>query len=178
MLGLQSPQNLGITLTHEHLSLDFQNAYCCPPDNLKTFLDEKRKIRLESVGVLKQYPYGNPYNLNGADEDWYKNVLEDVALYKKWGGGCIVENTTHGIKRNLPFYQEVAQKTGVHVIAGTGHYIGSVQTPDTLKMSIESLSDLYTKEILTGVDLYDDGKKIIKCGFIGEVGSNYPLIGK
>lgn len=145
---------------------------------MKTFLDEKQKIRLESVGILKQYPYSNHYNLDCYDEDWYNKVVDDVALYKKWGGGCIVENTTYGIKRNLDFYQEVSQRTGVHVVAGTGHYIGYNQTPDTLAMSIETLSDLYSKEIISGVDVRDDGKQIIKCGLIGEVGSNYPLNGR
>lgn len=140
-------------------------------------LDEKRKIRLETVGVLRQYPYSNPYNLVAYDEDWYKNVIDDVALFKKWGGGCIVENTTYGIKRDLEFYKEVSEKTGVHVVAGTGHYVGAVQTPETLTMSIEKLSDLYTREIVAGVDVRDDGKHIIKCGFIGEVGSNYPING-
>lgn len=131
-----------------------------------------------NVGVIKQYPYASRYNLNGFDEDWYNKVLDDVALYKKWGGGTIVENTTHGIKRNLDFYHEVNERTGVHVIVGTGHYVAASQTAETLALSIEKLSDLYTKEIISGVDERGDGKKIIKCGFIGEVGSNWPLNGE
>lgn len=157
--------------------MDFHGAYCAPPENLKSYLDHPQKIKLENVGVLKQYPYGNYYNLNGYDEDWYNKVLEDVALYKKWGGNTIVENTSHGIKRNLDFYKEVSEKTGVHVIAGTGHYVGAMQTPETLATSIEKIADLYSKEIISGVDTRGDGKHIIKCGFIGEVGSNWPLNG-
>lgn len=178
VLGPQFPKNLGFTLTHEHLSLDFNLSYCAPPENLKPYLDHPQKIKLENVGVLKQYPYGNLYNLNGCDEEWYNRVLDDVALYKKWGGSTIVENTSHGIKRNLEFYKQVSEKTGVHVIAGTGHYIGAAQTPETLALSIEKISDLYSKEIISGVDTRGDGKHIIKCGFIGEVGSNWPLSGR
>jgi len=43
-----------------------------------------------------------------------------MELYKQFGGGAIVENTNHGIQRNVKFMKEVSQRTGVHVIAGTG----------------------------------------------------------
>ena len=47
-------------------------------------------------------------------------ILKDVHLFKEHGGGTIVENTSHGIKRNIAFMKRVSQETGVHVIAGTG----------------------------------------------------------
>jgi predicted metal-dependent phosphotriesterase family hydrolase len=43
-----------------------------------------------------------------------------MKLYKQFGGGTIVENSSHGLQRNITFLKEVSQKTGVHVIAGTG----------------------------------------------------------
>jgi hypothetical protein len=43
-----------------------------------------------------------------------------MELYKQFGGGAIVENSSHGLQRNARFLKEVSQKTGVHVIAGTG----------------------------------------------------------
>jgi predicted metal-dependent phosphotriesterase family hydrolase len=43
-----------------------------------------------------------------------------MELYKQFGGGAIVENSNHGLPRNAKFLKEVSQRTGVHVIAGTG----------------------------------------------------------
>jgi len=43
-----------------------------------------------------------------------------MELYKKFGGGAVVENSNHGLQRNVKFLKEVSQRTGVHVIAGTG----------------------------------------------------------
>jgi hypothetical protein len=43
-----------------------------------------------------------------------------MELYKQFGGGAIVENSSHGLPRNVRFLREVSQRTGVHVIAGTG----------------------------------------------------------
>lgn len=43
-----------------------------------------------------------------------------MKLYKQFGGGTVVENSSHGLQRNIKFLKEVSQRTGVHVIAGTG----------------------------------------------------------
>lgn len=104
-------------------------------------------------------------------------MLEDVKLYKEFGGSAIVENTTHGINRNLKLMYQVAQATGVKIVAGTGHYLEMTQKPETLNMSLEEMEQLYTKEILEGVkvDLSPTEAVQIRCGFIGEVGSVYPI---
>lgn len=62
--------------------------------------------------------YANSDNLQFDDEN---AVLFDVNLFKKHGGGTIVENTTHGIKRNAGFLKDLSLKTGVHIVAGTGN---------------------------------------------------------
>jgi phosphotriesterase-related protein len=88
--------------------------------------------------------------------------------------GAIVENTTHGLQRDLRLSYEISKKSNVHVIAGTGFYVADVQNATTLAMSIEQMTDLMTKEILFGVDLPGDSLNV-KCGFIGEVGSGWPI---
>lgn len=54
VLGKRNANQLGRTLTHEHLSMNYEMFYIRPPDHLKRFLDGK--IELQNVGVLKQYP--------------------------------------------------------------------------------------------------------------------------
>lgn len=170
-------ETLGITLTHEHLSLDFFNFYSEPPQHLQSYVTETEKIKLENLGVLRQYPYSSKFNINFHDRETQESVAEDLQLFKKWGGGTIVENTSHGLKRDLKFYREMALKTGVNIIAGTGHYIESTQNEGDRLLSLEAMINLYTKELTTGVDVNNDGKNFIKCGIIGEVGSGWPLTG-
>lgn len=126
---------------------------------------------------MRQYPYGLRYNINFEDEDTHAAVLEDVKQFKEFGGGSIAENTTHGINRNLKLIYEVARSTGVKVIAGTGHYIEMTQKPETLNMSVEQMVELYTREIQDGVavQLTPTESVNVNCGFIGEVGSVYPI---
>lgn len=53
------------------------------------------------------------------------------------------------------------------------------QESSELSLSLEQMSDLYRKEIVAGVDVSaaHDGSDIIKCGFLGEIGSNWPVSG-
>jgi len=171
VLGAVDPKLLGRVLTHEHMSLEFNHFYCAPPDDLKQFFN--RKITLENVGFVRQYPYSCEFNMHFWDAETHNAVEKDVALFKKLGGGTIVENTSHGLRRNLELMYDISSSTGVHVVAGTGHYVHSTQSDSTLQMKIEDLTDMYSKEIISGFETKDKG--MIKCGFIGEVGSTWPI---
>lgn len=168
-----------MTLTHEHFSLDFHKFFCEPPQQLSRFFNDgvNEKIHLKNAGFVRQYPYGSKYNINFEDEDTHKAVLEDVKQFKEFGGATIVENTTHGINRNLKLMYRVAQATGVNIVAGTGHYLEMTQQPETLEMTLEQMVEMYTREIVEGVNVHLSPSESvnIKCGFIGEVGSVYPI---
>ncbi|XP_055628719.1 phosphotriesterase-related protein [Toxorhynchites rutilus septentrionalis] len=169
--GELDPKKLGFTLTHEHLSLDFNKFYTSPPTNAKPHLNSK--ITLENLGYIRQYPYSSIYNINFQDSESHDAVLSDVLYYKCSGGSTIVENTSHGLNRNLKFLYDISEASGVHIIAGTGHYVHGVQSDSVIQMTIEEMSDLYTKEILFGVPV--EGVGLIQCGIIGEVGSSWPI---
>lgn len=167
--GLISPESLGYTLTHEHFQLDFHHFYSAPPPQLSgVFTDPE--IKLQTVGFYRQYPYSSHYNLKFYDEDTRRAVKEDLEQYKHFGGVSIVENTSHGLKRDLKFMQDVSRSSGVNVIAGTGHYLAMVQDPSSLSMKFEEMCELYRKDLV-------EGEQGIKCGFIGEVGSVWPIHG-
>lgn len=173
VLGDLSPNQLGMTLTHEHLSVFAERYYAAGPDHLKGYVTDRKKISLDNLGVLRQYPYSSRYNIIFNDEETHEKVIDDLRLFKQWCGcNCtIFENTTHGIHRDLEFCREAANRTGVNVVAGTGHYLESTQHASDLTLSLEALSDLYTKELVAGVDvsMSQNGSDIIKAGFIGEV---------
>lgn len=178
-MGDISPEQLGITLTHEHFSLNFDKFYCEPPKKLSHYFNDgvNEKLHLANAGFVRQYPYGSKYNINFEDDDTHQAVLEDLKVFKKVGGGAIVENTTCGINRNLPLMHQAAKKFGLNIIAGTGHYLGMTQTPETLKMSVEEMVMLYTHEMEHGIDVKISATETlrIKCGLVGEIGSAYPI---
>lgn len=174
MLGPISPDLLGRTLTHEHLGLDFTRFYCSPPVEFEEILNQR--LTLENLGYVRQYPYSSLDNLRFNDERSFDAVAKDLELYKKWGGGALVDNSSHGLQRNLEKAVDLAQRSKVHIIAGTGHYVGECQTDNKhANMTVEQMTDLYSKELITGIEV--DHVGMVKCGFIGEVGSGYPLSG-
>lgn len=179
VLGDKNPEELGITLTHEHFSLNFDKFYCPPPENLSKYFNDgvNSKLHMKNAGFIRQYPYGSKYNINYEDEDSHRAVLEDVRFFKQSGGGTIVENTTCGINRNLKLMHQVAKETGVNVVAGTGYYLGMTQKSEVLNIPMEDMVQSYTQEILEGVDVEVAPSKFvkIKCGIIGEIGSAYPI---
>ncbi|XP_059610073.1 phosphotriesterase-related protein-like [Phlebotomus argentipes] len=170
--GAVASNSLGYTLTHEHLSLDLNSFHCDPPQPLASILKQPR-ITLENLGYIRQYPYSNIYNLSLHDEDAQLAVRKDLEAFKRFGGGTIVDNTCHGLGRNLGRMHDISVATGVKIVAGTGHYLAAKQTASTLAMTVEQMTDLYSKEIISGVDV--NPSLNIKCGFIGEVASGWPL---
>lgn len=82
--GPVDPLTLGFTLTHEHLSLDFHHFYVAPPPGLEVYVN--KKITLQNVGYVRQYPYSSAYNVNFEDDETHDAVLKDVMQYKACGG--------------------------------------------------------------------------------------------
>ncbi|KZC05134.1 Phosphotriesterase-related protein, partial [Dufourea novaeangliae] len=170
VLGEKSADELGKVLTHEHLALSFNTFYVPPPDHLDRFLYDK--IEIQNLGVLRQYPYSSKYNLKFNDNDTFNAVLEDVKLFREFGGGTIVENSNYGLERDIPLMRKISRETGVNIIAGTGYYVAATQsTHALLNYSIEDMYYMMWGEMTQGCIVVPG----VKTGFIGEVGSNWPI---
>uniref|UniRef100_A0A069DT59 Uncharacterized protein n=1 Tax=Panstrongylus megistus TaxID=65343 RepID=A0A069DT59_9HEMI len=169
VLGDVKAHDLGITLTHEHFNLRFGHFFVKPPENLSTFLEGN--ITLKNVGYIRQYPYSNKSNLEFYGKEVDDAVLEEMYLFKKSGGGTILENTTHGLDPNVELMKKVMQNTGINVILGTGHYVAGVQNNNTLNETTEQIYKTMLKDLTDG---YEEDNSV-KAGFIGEVGSSWPM---
>ncbi|GAB6022053.1 hypothetical protein CHUAL_006199 [Chamberlinius hualienensis] len=169
VLGDISPRDVGVTLTHEHLSMDFSFMGVQPTNEL-----DKRMVNcpytLENFGWIQRNPFSHPYNLLLNDAESQSAVLEEMRFFKLNGGGTIVENSTTGLGRNVAFLRRVATETNINVIAGAGFYIGKSQSESVKNKSVEELSQIIKEEMTHRTDGVD-----VKCGFIGEIASIYPI---
>lgn len=166
VLGLIRPGRLGYTMTHEHLTMTFQCCYCPPPVQQANLADGP--IVMKNLFWLKQNPYSSKENLLLNQE--VDAVKEELIAFKAAGGGCIVENTTTGISRDVKTLKRLSQETGVHIVAGAGFYVDATHSPETRSKSVEQLTEVLVDEVLQGADGTD-----IKCGIIGEIGCSWPL---
>uniref|UniRef100_W5MWT0 N-acetyltaurine hydrolase n=1 Tax=Lepisosteus oculatus TaxID=7918 RepID=W5MWT0_LEPOC len=174
VLGLVEPTELGLTLTHEHLTMTFECCFSPPPPGQEHLVEAP--IEMKNLFWLKQNAYSNKENLLLNQES--EAVKEELLLFKRAGGGTIVENTTTGISRDLKTLKRLSQETGVHVVAGAGFYVGDTHSIETQKMSVEQvqevyrqLTDIIVSEVLHGADGTD-----VRCGVIGEIGVSWPIM--
>lgn len=167
VLGAINPEELGITFTHEHVTINYESCSVPPSkDSDKDKLTEP--ITLENLNWLRHNPYSCQANLNLAKEK--DAVVADLKLLKKAGGCTIVENTSIGINRDVATMIEMSKSTGLHIVCGTGYYVERTLANNIKTASVEELTKTILADINDGID---DTK--VKAGIIGEVGCSLPL---
>lgn len=135
VLGLVDPEQLGRTMTHEHLTMSFECCYFPPPAGDEAVAESP--FHMQHMHWLRQNQYSCHENLLLQQET--AAVRDELLAYRKAGGGTIVENTTTGIDRDLPTLRQLAKDTGVHIIAGAGYYVDCTHTEATKRMSVEKV---------------------------------------
>jgi phosphotriesterase-related protein len=111
--------------------------------------------------------YNNLDNLKLLDEGL---AVKELLLYKKEGGRSVVDVTTAGLGRDPLALARISRATGLHVVMGSGYYVGTAQDGEIDRKSEAQIGDEIAKDILSGV-----GDTGIKAGIIGEIGCSWPL---
>jgi phosphotriesterase-related protein len=166
VLGPVAATDLGVTLPHEHLLIDFRFMYR-EPDGASG-----RGRGLEPVSVRNHYEIlydwtRNLDNLALLDE---ATAIEEALLYR-WEGGCtVVDPTNVGLGRDPLALQRIARATGLHVIMGSGYYVDATHPPDMDRKSEQDLIREIVCDFTEGV-----GDTGVRAGLIGEIGCSWPL---
>lgn len=159
--GPVSVDQLGITLTHEHLFNDVSSwghrtsSTGWDPDDFA-----RRPVTEDLLWDLRQDPFGNQDNLLLADVDV---CATEVSRYAELGGRTIIDTTGLGAGRDLAGLREVSERTGVQVIAGTGFYLEGSHPTDVGAMAPEAVAELILGDLA-------DGQDGVRPGIIGEIG--------
>ncbi|MDO8588351.1 MAG: hypothetical protein Q7T82_15085 [Armatimonadota bacterium] len=159
--GQIHPDQLGLTLMHEHIFCDLSVRFAEPAEIRKRAFAHKPFDVRDHWRVMAD-PFSNLDNLvvNGMED-----AVGELLHFKRAGGQTIVDQTTRGLGRNPEAVRAVARLTGLNVIIGTGYYVELTHPPDMAERSEESLTEEMTREIVEGV-----GSSGIRCGIIGELG--------
>ncbi len=158
--------DLGVTLAHEHLFIDLRNQFTPFDDPERAHLSEQ-KVAMANLGVLRRNPYALRDNLLLDDVDL---AIQELAPFQKLGGRAIVDCTCHGIHRDARKLREVAQRTGLHIIAGSGYYTHDTHPAAMDNWPEEKIADEIVRDLTEGMDNTD-----ICAGIIGEIGTSDPI---
>ncbi len=166
VLGPVSPSELGPTMTHEHLLIDFLCMFNPPPEATAR-ARAYEPITLENLGWIRYNSYGNRDNLLLGDE---KTAIAEASLYKRAGGGTIVDATTIGIGRDPLALARIARATGLNVVMGAGYYVDAVHPEGMDTLAEPDIAAQIVADITQGV-----GDTGVCAGIIGEIGCTWPL---
>lgn len=184
MLGPIKPDQLGVTLCHEHL---YHKSYC------KTFVPNPKPNRysnLDSINVCPEnlwytnyFPYSQEDNLDFSTEELQQVITDEMKFYKTNGGDAVVEVTTFG--KDMNALAKMSQESGVHIVANTGWYIRDAFKEDVISQPVEKLYNIMKQELLTGIDRIKAGvigknATLELCYttdyiFAGEIGTSWPI---
>ncbi len=166
VLGPVSPNDLGPTMTHEHLLINFLCMFH-PPDEATEWARAHEPISMENLGRVRHDYYGYRDNLLLMDED---TAISEAALYGKLGGGTIVDATTIGIGRDPLALARIARATGLNIVMGAGYYVDVVHPDDMDDKAESDIARQIVDDIRVGV-----GNSGVRAGIIGEIGCTWPL---
>lgn len=166
VLGPVPPAELGITLPHEHLFLHIEGWEFPPRDENEASL-MAAPVSMDILPWLHRRALTNRDNCRIDD---FSTVCSEVRDYRAAGGRTIVDLTIPDIGRSAELIREVSRQTGVHVVAGCGHYVDAAHPPDLKEMTAEAIAQVLEAELTEGI-----GDTGIRPGVIGEVGTGNPI---
>jgi phosphotriesterase-related protein len=136
VLGPITGEKMGFTATHEHLLAS-------------------------STDFMRLWP-----EYLGGRSHFTNHVVERLKAAKNAGIDTIVDCTTADLGRDVRLLQEVSRRSGVHIIATTGHWL--TPTPSFEARTADELADFFTLEIVRGME--DTGVKpgVIKAASQGD----------
>jgi phosphotriesterase-related protein len=156
--GPVHPDELGPTLLHEHVLIDFRCRYAPAEDEGQL---SPAQPDLRDRPRLLSRPAGYLVNLLRTDR---AEAAAELDRFRRAGGGTVVDLTTLGLGPDPVGLRELSTATGVRIVAGTGVYIGRT-APDWVAASpVERLTERFE------ADLRDGGEEGVLRGVIGEIG--------
>ena len=161
------PNELGQTLMHEHLFVDLSN-WLAPPATAEEIVKANQMVSINDIEELRREPLRSKDNLILND---LKTTVEEIELFKNFGGQTIVEVTLPGIGRDPRRLKKVSEKTGVNIVCGCGYYVASSHPKEVSARTKNEISAQMISDLTEGIDNTE-----IRAGIIGEIGLSVGIV--
>lgn len=154
--------DLGLTLPHEHLMVDWTLRDKYQTDIADSELADRR-VDASIAWRLGDNPGGCGDNARLDNED---AIVVELAEFTARGGRTVIELSNPSMGRDVAALRRISQRTGLNVIAGSGWYVAGFHTCAVRTASVDELRDSLVQEFADGVP--ETGG--IRPGVIGEIG--------
>jgi len=160
VLGPIAPDALGPTLMHEHVLCDLTApelaAQRMPPV----------EIRLDNLFEIRHQWSRHAGHHVLDDRDL---AASELMRFRALDGSAVVELTCEGIAPDPAGLAEIARRTGLHIIAGSGPYVEAYLGPEERNRSVDDTTATMVRAVREG--LGDSG---VRAGILGEIGVSTP----
>ena len=170
VLGTISPEDLGVTLPHEHLFADLE-TYCLK--ELKMEPSEATANRIFHLPLTLENLWRIPFNAPNLDNMKLQDeeiAIREASFFQRAGGDTIVDLTNPSTGRDPLALMHVSRATGLNIIMGSGYYCAATHPDDMDSKTEEEICAEIVREVTEGV-----GDTGIRVGVIGEIGCSWPL---
>ncbi len=165
VLGPVAAADMGVTLPHEHLLIDFKVMFVEPA----AASDKGRAwepVSLANLGWVRQHFNSNLDNLRLVDE---QVARDEILLFKDAGGATVVDPTPRSLARDPLALTRIARATSLNVVMGAGYYVAAAHPPDMDARTVDDLAREMIADVTVGV-----GDTGVRSGLIGEIGWTWP----
>lgn len=154
--------DLGITLPHEHLVVDWtlRHGYQTDPADLAM---AGQRVQASIAWRLLDNPGSCCDNARLDNED---AIVAELSEFSARGGRTVIEVSNPSMGRNVATLRRISERTGLNIIAGSGWYVGGFHTHAVRAATVDELRESLVREFTDGVA--DMGG--IRPGVIGEIG--------
>jgi phosphotriesterase-related protein len=165
VLGPVPASDLGITSCHEHLWMDSTPLLAIHGYRADAIVPSwDRAVAAEA----RWNPGIHPDNYRLTDVE---RSIEELRPFSAGGGRTIVELTPPSLGRDPQRVAEIAEGAGIHVIQGTGQYLGPAHEPWVAEASEAAIAARLIADAVTGI-----GRTGIRAGIFGEIGTSDPIL--
>ena len=159
--GPVSVDDLGMTLTHEHLFCDWTRNYTEPEDEAERELFHA-PVSASLNWVLTDHP---GCCLDNGRQDDPDAIVEELTNFLEVGGRTVVDCTNGDMGRDPEVLRAISERSGVNVVMGSGWYVHAFHDSWRAGADEDRLLDDLLTEFADGVV----GSEL-KPGIIGEIG--------
>jgi phosphotriesterase-related protein len=154
-------EDLGLTLTHEHILCDYGCNGPEPAEASRKHLFH-RPLTIDILGAVRALPMSNRDNQRMTDVELLSSEVSD---FFHLGGRSIVEVTLEGAGRDALGLQQVSRRSRVNIVMGAGFYIEAGHPPRLKGMSADAIADEVVRDLTEGIP-----GTSVRAGIIGEIG--------
>ena len=160
------PEDLGRTLTHEHVFIDLRPLWS-PPSEAVALADAHAPLTIDLMSALRRDVLGNLDNLVLDD---VPTAVAELDAFRGSGGDTVVDMSVPDIGRDVEALRTASRLSGVAIVAGSGHYIHATHPESVSEEPVDSIAERFIHELEDGV-----GSTGIRTGVMGEIGTMAPM---